>query len=229
MQDLIHGKLTAHKFWMMFDNGFAAAGAGINCDSEHPVITSINQCLLNGDVSKNDRSVSHDHFTYIIPGSQKFQLMTTGDRTGKWSDLGTGPSELMTRKVFNLWIDHGEHPKDASYVYFVLAGDSKEPGIDVLANTPEIQAVIERKSNLLGVAFWKAGKLDSSGAKTVEADQPCLVMVQQLTDAMRVSVSNPRNQAMHVNITIDGKTIPFDLPGDLMAGSTVTQEIKRAE
>ena len=89
--------------------------------------------------------------------------------------------------------------------------------------------MIERKLNLLGVAFWKAGKLDSTGAKTIEADQPCLVMVQQLADAMRVSVSNPRNQAMHVNITIDGKKIPFHLPGDLMAGTTVTQEIKRAE
>ena len=57
-------KLTAHKFWMMFDDGFVLPlGAGINCDSDHPIVTSINQCLLHGDASKSDESVTHDGFT----------------------------------------------------------------------------------------------------------------------------------------------------------------------
>ncbi len=219
VQDLAHGKLSAHKFWMMFDDGFAALGAGINCDSRNPVVTSINQCLLHGDVSNHDQTVSHDGFTYVIPAPQKI-LLATGPQTGKWSDLGTGPAEPVTMDVFNLSIDHGAHPRDASYNYFVFAGEDHSADVEVVSNTPDLQAVNHHKQKLLGAAFWKAGKL-IAGDRTVEVDQPCLVMISP----MRVCVSNPRNTEMRVNVTLDdGAPMVFDLPGGEMAGSTVVKE-----
>jgi chondroitin AC lyase len=217
VQDLQRGKLTAHKFWMMLDNGFVALGAGINCDSDNPMVTSINQCILHGDVSKTDHSVSHDGFTYVIPAPQHWNL-TTGAQTGKWSDIGTGSSEPVTMNVFNLSIDHGPHPTNASYNYFVFAGEDHSSDIKIVSNTPALQAVAKGKLKLLGIAFWKEGKLETD-ASAVEVDQPCLVLVRD----KQVSVSNPRNQPLTVHLIIDGEAMTFDLPGGADAGSTATR------
>ena len=134
VQDLIHGDLAAHKFWMMFDDGFVALGAGIRCDNKNPVITSVNQCLMHGDATKSDQSITHDGFTYVIPAPQKFKL-TTGSQTGKWSDLGTGSPDPVKMNVFNLWIEHGPHPADAGYSYFVFAGPDHSEDYTILSNT----------------------------------------------------------------------------------------------
>ncbi len=215
VQDLIHGDLAAHKFWMMFDDGFVALGAGIRCDNKNPVITSVNQCLMHGDATKSDQSITHDGFTYVIPAPQKFKL-TTGSQTGKWSDLGTGSPDPVKMNVFNLWIEHGPHPADAGYSYFVFAGPDHSEDYTILSNTADLQAVNCTKLKLLGVAFWKAGKL-TAGDHSVSVDQPCLMMVGKSS----LCVSNPKNQATRVNVSIDeGAPIVFELP-DAEKGGTV--------
>jgi hypothetical protein len=73
---------------------------------------------------------------------------------------------------------------------------------------------------LIGIAFWKAGKLAAPN-QTIEVDQPCLVMVGE----KKVCMSNPKNEALRVNVRFDGGSpITFDLPGGAMAGSTVVKE-----
>ena len=226
VQDLIHGDLKARKFWFMFDDGMVAMGAGINCKSDNPVVTSINQCLLNGNAVKSDRSISHDGFTYVVPAPQKLE-MTAGPQTGSWADIGTGSDQPVTINTFKLWIDHGVGPKDASYTYFVFNGKDRSEEIGVFHNTPELQAVERRAQLMIAAAFWKPGKVDSAKLGSVEVDQPCLVLWQQLDGRRRLSVSNPKNEAMTVKVTIDGETkVKLDLPGGLLAGSTVTKELK---
>jgi hypothetical protein len=173
---------------------------------------------LHGNAITNDQSISHDGLTFVIPAPQKSNLIT-GKQTGRWADLGTGPEEPVTMDVFNLSIEHGPHPKNATYTYFVFAGDDHSADIEILSNTPQLQAVRCQKLKLTGVAFWQPGKLEAG--PTIEADQPCLVLVGE----KRVSVSTPKNQPLTVNISFDGGSpITFDLPGGAMAGSTVSKE-----
>jgi hypothetical protein len=120
--------------------------------------------------------------------------------------------------VFNLSIDHGPHPTNASYNYFVFAGEDHSSDIKIVSNTPALQAVAKGKLKLLGIAFWKEGKLETD-ASAVEVDQPCLVLVRD----KQVSVSNPRNQPLTVHLIIDGEAMTFDLPGGADAGSTATR------
>jgi hypothetical protein len=42
--------LLAHKAWFFFDTGLLALGANISLALDAPVTTTINQCLLAGDV-----------------------------------------------------------------------------------------------------------------------------------------------------------------------------------
>jgi chondroitin AC lyase len=232
-QDLIHGPLKARKFWMLSGSGMIALGAGINCDSENDVVTCIDQRLENGRHEKSADFAWHDGITYWAPGKQKLEC-TVGPQTGSWAEIGTGSSDRVTSNVFKLWIDHGVRPKDASYAYYVLlSGSASDSIVKVLSNTAEVQAAINDQDDLMGAVFWKPGSLEGLGYGKIEVDQPCLLLVSSaaLPNAdgkfpMKVSVSNPRNQPLTVAVRIGEHRLKFDLPGGLVAGSTVTQDVK---
>jgi chondroitin AC lyase len=246
-QELRREHLRARKAWMMLDEGFVALGAGINCDSDRTVVTSVNQCLLRGPVVQEPGAdfVWHDGVAYIFPARQKF-LLTHGAQTGRWSDIGVGSDKPVTEQVFSLWVDHGVRPGDVSYVYVVMPGASvaeaarraKNTGVEVLSNTSTLQAVRIPKLGLIGVVFWSAGRI-GNGRQSFSVDQPCLLMVQERGKRLRVSVANPLNEPAHVKVTVGrrvtgenaahtaaGTALTFDLPGGPAAGSTVVREFQ---
>src|SRR5207302_2989242 len=132
----------------------------IHCDSDRPVATSVNQCLLRGEViaPANSGLVWHDNVAYVFPGKQNIHV-THGPQNGRWSEIGVGSSQPLTEQAFNLWIEHGTRISSGSYTYFVLPGTSasaaqqaaNEFPVKVLSNTPELQAVQHQKLKLLGI------------------------------------------------------------------------------
>jgi chondroitin AC lyase len=228
-QDLIHGPLKARKFWLLTPSGLIALGAGINCDSDNDVVTCIDQRLQNGKYETSSDYASHDGITYRAPGEQKL-VCTVGPQTGSWAEIGTGSSDPVTSNVFKLWIDHGVRPKDASYAYSVHTALSK-----VLSNTADLQAAVDDEDELVGAVFWKPGAIDGLNFGRIEVDQPCLFLLRKvmtprgdrdLDVSIKLSISNPKNQALNVNVRIGERRLKFELPGGLMAGSTVTQDVK---
>ena len=228
---LARGKLSAQKVWVFLDNSYVCLGAGITCDSDNPVATTVNQCLLDGKVSKALGWIHHANVGYVFPDLSNQRAVirfTSGMQEGAWADIGTGSKDLVHKDVFNLWLDHGRRPKDVSYVYVVFpnytAGQtlarSKSLGLEILANTADGQAVRDEKLDLTAIAFWKAGKVGS-----VEVDQPCLLLVRRDKGKTLVSVSNPENRPLTVNVRIDGQQTIVKLPDGPMAGSSVTQEL----
>ena len=248
--DLERGGLIAKKAWFFFDSVYAALGAGITLaeDTQHSVATDVNQPLLQGDVLTSEASgpvtgaqsysaahrvwVEHDRVGYVFAPHTRVDL-TVGPQTGAWSDIGTGSSEPLTEPVFNLWIDHGTAPKDASYEYFVLPGASTEEttrfarhvDLDVLANTTSTQAVYSRSLKLAEIAFRAPGSLATPLGR-VEADHSCLLLVKKTAAGWKVTASNPENQPLTLHVTIKGKQIAIDLPGGNFAGSSVSVDLK---
>jgi chondroitin AC lyase len=217
-QDLIRGDLKAKKFWMFLDDGFVALGSGIECSSENAVVTTLNQCLAKDRPDAKNKSVIHNGLRYQIDSPQKFQWQVQS-QSGRWSDIGSGSKEVCTRDVFTLWIDHGAKPRDAGYQYTVSIESSPAPDIEVLANTPQVQACRSPSQKVVGIACWSAGKIDLGERHSIEVDRPCMLLLRP--DAL--SISNPRNAAMQVNVTIDqAAPIRVELPDGRMAGSTVT-------
>ena len=244
--NLIREKLAAKKSWFFFDHIYLCLGAGIGADSDRDVITTINQCHLVGDVACNRqpaslptgqhdlsgvRWIDHNHIGYVFPKEQKVAL-SNGDQSGRWSDFGTGSNALASQPVFSLWIDHGPGCKDASYEYFVLpaatasatANWAQSPDIDILSNTPAVQAAFDHKSKNVEIAFWNAGEMDSPLGK-ISVDQPCLVMVQAKEQGIAITASNPKNQPLDVTVKVGDKSIKLSLPDGLQAGSSVTQRL----
>ena len=249
--DLSRGNLVAKKAWFFFDDGYLCLGAGItlNRDADHDVATDVNQTLLHGAVLSSqsmypDRDgvyaytpgritwVYHDHVGYIFaPGSNV--NLSVGAQTGKWSDIGSGSNQIVTMRVFDLWIDHGRSPNHGSYQYFVLPGASLEetkesagkPTIQVLANNDDVQATWNGRLGIAMIAFRKPGAL-ATPAGSVAIDHSCLLLIRSISGGWRVSAANPENLPLTLHVRIENREVTMDLPGGNLAGSTVTSTIR---
>lgn len=251
--DLARGQLTAKKAWFFFDDGYLCLGAGIKLsdDTEHSVVTDVNQPLLMGDVftSQSRRAVAegarsyeagriawvyHHRVGYIFGPTSRVSLKI-GPQTGAWSDIGTGPSRPVTLRVFNLWIDHGYAPRSGSYQYIVLPGASPEqvsarartPAIHVLSNREELQAVWHSDLKLAMIVFRKPGVVDTPIGR-IGVDHSCLLLTRKVAGGWKITASNPENELLTLNVDIGTRRVAIDLPGGNFAGSSVASTLPDA-
>lgn len=219
---LVRDALDAKKAVFYFDDGFVALGAGITDTSDFPIVTSVNQALLKGDVradgvdgalAKGRHDVSsarwilHDGVGYVFSPGQKVAL-TNGPQSGSWRDFGTSsPAEPQSLDVFNLWIEHGSKPDGATYEYTVLPGSTAKslseyvmhPPVTVISNTPDLQAVVHQDAAVMA-AFYKPGSLELRDW-TMRVDKPCLMLIRDNDGDVEIAVSNPENAPLDVTVS----------------------------
>ncbi len=260
MRGLIEGSLSAKTAWFYFDDQYVCLGAGIACASVNPVCTSVNQCLRSGEVVAERRAqpfangeyaldgnrwVEHNSVTYAFPANTRLKLKL-GPQTGHWSDIGPRGTAQLSREVFSLWIDHGTNADGGAYQYTVLpgvhrgqAGELLRP-VEVLSNTTALQAVRHNGLKLLAAAFRQPGKLAAGSGWALSVDQPCLLLLQELSDGVRLSVSNPENKPLTVKVALDraltgpgcspaeggGTCIAMVMPEGEEAGRSVTHTLR---
>lgn len=244
-----HDPLIARKSWFFFDDEYVCLGAGISCRQQLPVVTTLNQCLLRGDVtvsSGNQQSVIekgekqftnvdwvfHDGIGYVFPEPASIVLMNKR-ASGSWWDISkqsTISRGKVEKDVFKLWIDHGTRPSDETYQYIVVPATSLEKmkqnvsgnNISVLANTFEIQAVNHRGLNISQIIFYQSGEVGLPGGVRLSSDTPGAVMIK--TGGGKVtglSVSDPSRMLGKMHLTISGK---LELKGE---GVTCVYDKKR--
>jgi len=225
--DLEQSGLFARKAWFFFDDEFVCLGAGIRCNTRNPVITTLNQCFLNGEVvvSSNGSSrkipignralerpawVYHDSIAYVFPQPLRVHLANE-PRTGSWWEINHIHSrEPVTRDVFTLWLDHGADPADANYVYIVapgmkpddLAAYCKKPPVEILANGSNLQAARHSGLGIAGIAFYEPGKLNLGNSLIIETDNPCLLLLREDGRRLEITASNPENKGMRLTVRI---------------------------
>ncbi|MBN2307540.1 MAG: polysaccharide lyase 8 family protein [Candidatus Hydrogenedentes bacterium] len=263
--DFRRGALEARKAWFCFDDAVVCLGAGITCASAHPVLTSVNQCLLRGDVSASSGAgplapgihevstpawVHHDSVGYVFPEEGVVRVARQA-QTGAWADIATGSDTEIALDVFSLWFDHGAGVRDARYAYIVypavsapdLSRRAEAGAFDVLANTPQVQALRDTARGVLQAAFWEPGALDCGDGRFVRVDQPCLLMVSATGDGTCIAVSNPLNEPLTVGIEIDGSLsgdgctplpdggtrLVLTLPEGAMAGASLVRTFENGE
>ena len=241
VMDLHYNDLKARKAWFCFDHTMVCLGAGINCDSDHAVITTLNQCLMHGEVLsssnqlpaaavtagdhhlKEPKWIWHDHIGYILPEATNVDLKI-GPQSGAWADIGIGSADVITNDVFNLAIDHGTHIKDGQYQYIVQLGvDAQQMPIlathspvQIVSNSQTLQAVLDDEKHQVSAAFYTPGQL-RAGPLEISVDQPCLLMVHQVGSSVTIAVSNPDHAALAVNVTVN-----LLLKGEGATGNKIT-------
>ncbi|MEX0928937.1 MAG: polysaccharide lyase family 8 super-sandwich domain-containing protein [Balneolales bacterium] len=268
-----HDPLSAWKSWFFFDDEFVAMGSGIRSGSAHPVTTTLNQSLLSGEVTvgssynrrvagEGDHSLSgvswvhHDETAYIFPSPTPVRLKNSENR-GYWHEINdrAWSRERAEDKmdVFTLWLDHGQNPRQAGYEYIVVPNlrhtqverYRSKSAIEILSNTPQVQAVRHNGLNITQIAFYEPGQIELPDGVIVSAETPGLVMVNVSGRSVEATVSDPsrqldtlrlnvttRVQALdeHSDVTWDPETgrssVHFKLPDGEYAGQSVSAKFQ---
>jgi len=224
-----HDPLRARKAWFFFDKEYVCLGAGIRSQGNRPVVTTLNQCLMRGDVTVNSGSstqtqpkgekqvegvrwVFHDGIGYLFPEPTKVNLANQA-ATGSWytSNKQTSTSkEELSIDVFKLWIDHGARVNGGTYQYIVMPAVSREqliaanqrPAVTILSNTPEIQAVWHNTLNMLQIVCYKNGTLQLPEGNRLIMDSPGILMAKVGEGSVELSVADPSRKLgkMHFSV-----------------------------
>lgn len=122
------------------------------------------------------------------------------------------------------------NPDRTSYEYIILPGMTKEeteeysknPQIEILANTQKIQAVKNKELGITAIVFWERGSFAE-----LEVSEPMLVMIRE-GDGVTVSVCDPTQKLDSAVITIKGNFTGSDVPArvnTLISGAQTVLEV----
>ena len=226
--DLAKDNLTAKKSWFFFDKEIVCLGAGIVDSSYRNVRTTINQTWMKTpsyfcEIGKNTEEkadlsptvynnsnlkyIRNGKFGYYFPNKSNVKY-SLESKTGSWKAINDieNASKIETGNVFSLWIDHGNNPNNATYSYIVVPNiDSKikaqqydSNAIKIIKNTTSIQAVYQKKLDVLQVIFHQPGTISYKGHQ-LTVNRPCALILQK---GSLVTVSNPSQTYSNVNVSI---------------------------
>ena len=266
--DLANDDLSCRKAWFFFDDEYVCLGAGIRAARGGTIITTVNQCFLKGDVTAGDgqttqtlergthtlgdaRWVHHDGVACILPAGGDVRV-SNREQTGSWSLINrSAPATKLTHDVFTLWLVHAPEPQGgARYAYIVAPGLSARqaaaaataPPVEVLSNTPQLQAVRRRKGpSHVQAAFYEPGVL-KAGEAAIAVDRPCLLLLRETDKGLVLAVADPTQKRRRVQLTLPGAfagegcqvdagrnetRLTLPLPQGPEAGRSVVREIQR--
>lgn len=248
------GSIRAKKSWFFLDNEIVCLGEGIHGDPGGEIVTTLNQCYLQGNVvlstadstkvldrgvhtSEAPQWVWHDSVAYVFLEPAKLRLQNDA-KSGSWyASSHSHPDRQETRDLFTAWIEHGTEPQGATYEYVVVPGIDRDETaryvadmpVRVLANHESHQAVVHDQLGLLGAAFYKPGKIEVRPGLTIEVDTPCLLLAREASAKLQLTLANPENKGAEVSVVVSSggsnQTIVIPLPDGPHAGSSLTKTI----
>ena len=248
---LERGALSVLRAWVFLDDGFVALGAGLACAEPHPVRTSLNQCLLRGPVYAGDlaqalphgehdlaaaRWLWHDGIGYVPLAPTAWRAIL-GPQTGSWQAISEAKSpQPVTHAVFGACLEHGRAPRDTCFAYAVRPGLepaaldawAAAPPWRILENSTQRQAVFDPRAKLLAAVFHAPGALDAPEGWRLRADRPCVALLRETPDGLRLTVAQPAQESGTLRLALDrpnanAQTVrELNLPDGLDAGRGVT-------
>ncbi|MEV6270788.1 polysaccharide lyase 8 family protein [Kribbella sp. NPDC051936] len=225
--------LQARKSWFCLRDSIVALGAGISGTDGYPVETIVDNRNLheNGTAALQidggpaaDQTYSDPVWAhldgvagYVFPAGGRLRVQRE-DRTGAWSEINVGNDTAgsttpYSRRYAKLVLEHGTDV--GSYAYVVLPNATSrrtaelaaDPGMTILVNNPNVQAIRSHRENLVLVNFWTAGSVSEvpggAGAPSVACDGPASVVIGKEGPTTTVAVSDPSRTAQTVRLTVD--------------------------
>ncbi len=253
--ELERDELTARKSWFFFDDEVVCLGTGITAPEGERVITTLNQCHLNGDVvladsdgmrrlERGDHRCSapkwfwHDSVGYVFVEPAELQLQNDTS-SGSWHASNSRyPADDDTLDLLTAWIDHGGAPQGESYAYLVVPGIDRESVAGyaakapaaVLANSEKVQAVVHEGLGLAGAAFYQPGRIEIRPGYGLQADTACVLLARETDGQLEITVANPKNEGGEVRVTVfrgEEKTMGKEMVVELPHGNGAGSSVGR--
>ena len=144
-------------------------------------------------------------------------MLSNQTEQGRWSDITDQKNisdELVSEEVFMLWFDHGNRPSGATYEYIVVPDvddqEMKETSpenrhIEILSNTPEIQAVKSNKQQICQLAFYRAGEVEVAEGLNFRMESQGMAMLMLHDNRIKeISVADPSRKLGSVLLSVSG-------------------------
>lgn len=240
-----------NKGWFFFDNQYVVVGNGISTHTGSPLYSVLDQRKLSGDVYTsaspntpvptntttnytNPEWLWHGNIGYVFLNKTAPTLsVSPSQQSGNWSSIAIDTS-VVTTNVFKSYITHpaATVEQGGSLAYITDLGvnysDFKKKStllkasIQLLANTPQLSAVLNIDDLTLGSIFWKAGSLSlpqnspfsghlqPHGALfSMSVDQPSIVLMQLnvRSGTVAINVSDPSQTQSTLNLSISSALI----------------------
>jgi chondroitin AC lyase len=228
--EYLRNGLRARKAWFFLDRAVVCLGAGIDCSAPETVLTSVNQCVLNGRVTvcanqqpreleKGQHSldglkwVHHDGIGYVFPNPTT-ATVAAQTQSGDWHRVHSRESTRnVEHDVFSLWIDHGAKPHDAQYAYVVIPDTevAAMPSlcdslpVTILQQTAFALAIATRDGKLMQAVFFEPGRVTWGTDSFIEVEAPCLVALDSTAAVTRLHVADPTHTRNTVKLWLSGK------------------------
>ncbi|WOO43412.1 polysaccharide lyase family 8 super-sandwich domain-containing protein [Rubellicoccus peritrichatus] len=233
---------------------------------ERPIWTTIEQTIVRGENRIAEQSMEvaalSEPVVYEIEDRGELQWVTnngfgyavipeytTGSvfasfqkRETQWDEINfqnrsieSEPEEL---DIFQMWIDHGNHPQNDTYAYYVsCSGETVTDLPVVLSNSTDLQAAVSSDGNVIEALFYSADEKLMWGDNSIKVSSECALMVKSDHGAYSFTVCDAK---MDVNLdeliiqtdlditgenveVLNGKNIlTIDLPREPFRGKPVT-------
>lgn len=253
--DGVNGK----KAYLLTEEGMYCIGGSISSTKSN-ILTNIDQCLNQGNVTIDNGATStyegtstsftnlnwvhQNNIGYFFPNNGNITVLNQ-NQTGNFYDINTTQSSTnITKKMFSVYVDHGDAPANKTYEYVVVPGKDEAQfktwtstsTYSIIANTSNLQALKYGAKGVYGVAFYAAGSVTLVSGLTVTVNKPCLLLMETKNNGYNISVADA-TQVLTGNIVVivskelsgnkasignGSTTITVDLPTGDYAGSTVS-------
>ena len=125
----------ARKLWVFCPEGILCMGSGITSSRDSRILTTVEQVRRKGEMECLNGVISHNGTSYIALGKTVFSFAGVVEGHGSWRVAAPYFSdEDITGELFEINIDHGVHPEDGEYSYFIAPGMSGEKAAAFVAD-----------------------------------------------------------------------------------------------
>ncbi len=227
---------TANKAWFFFGDEVVCLGANITSTALEEINTTLNQCLLKGDVFVNDagtvstrpkgngltngspRWIWQNKVGYVFPSGGNVNF-TNKTETGNWKTNNTtlyDPqySATISKNVFKLWINHGIKPSASGYAYIVVPGKSLEEmkaynsdHLKIWVNSDTVQVIENTQRGTWNMVFYKTARF-TNGNFTIRPSAGCALMLKNAgTGNVNVVIADPAQASSKIRLRFVSSTI----------------------
>ena len=179
-------ELQAKKSWFFCDGYILCLGSGIRSEAD-TVYTSLNQCRTDGKFKQRTQRgfqrVEHGGIGYLVPDSLGLTARIA-PQSGRWSDVAKFYLDTATvrEKVFSLYIDHGQAPRNGSYAYAVVPAPSgtayKKAGRAQVTVCDEKAHAVLHADGTRQIVCFEAGRIRLNDKVVLTVSGPCLLLMQ---------------------------------------------------
>ena len=115
---------------------------------------------------------------------------------------------------FEFRIEHGKNPQNASYAYAVIPYATNEqleeyyknPDVEIISNTAELQAVREKTLGISSYVFHKAGECEF-----ISVSAPCIVMLSEKNGEIEICINDPSHELKDGVVIIDKPLAAYEI------------------